>query len=452
MNINDKKNYLEQKLKQLRNRENGQNDTLEDIKFLIDFEGCFDELRNNADACYTYEQMLKAIEDYILQTSNEEEKSFLQYSVLVPSVLRMETAYLNGNFDMGTIGMKLCESYLKIADPNIMKAYLNELAYAVKNGDVNYTRKLKKVFQSGEANLDELKENLWDIYDKEDKNLAIEIVNLIYANGKFDEPAKKILLEFENREKEGNSNAEKASDDAEKVSNLEKKIHEKDDSTSMGGLEEETLKNPEQKVAEKIEEQESDQTKKDKKVERQAEAEFSRKHGEELRNLIFAMLETDNQEVQNKIVVLKELHKGSNLDNRILNMYKRDPIRAAKMLMELYNKGNEEIDVESIQLNSAKTATLRQRESSIDKARDTVDDRAQQMQKSLASIRDEITQPRLSTDKLEENIELLEALYKQATSTTSTKKELDGIKKLLSYANETLRQLKEMKNLVAEDE
>lgn len=143
MNINDKKNYLEQKLKQLRNRENGQNDTLEDIKFLIDFEGCFDELRNNADACYTYEQMLKAIEDYILQTSNEEEKSFLQYSVLVPSVLRMETAYLNGNFDMGTIGMKLCESYLKIADPNIMKAYLNELAYAVKNGDVNYTRKLK---------------------------------------------------------------------------------------------------------------------------------------------------------------------------------------------------------------------------------------------------------------------------------------------------------------------
>ena len=137
MNIDNKNIYLEQIIQQLRSDENEQDEKLEDIKFLVDFEDCFDELRSNADACYTYEQMLKTIEDYILETSNEEEKNFLQYSVLVPSILRMENAYLNGNFDMGIIGMKLCESYLKIADHNIIKVYVNELAYEVKNGDVN---------------------------------------------------------------------------------------------------------------------------------------------------------------------------------------------------------------------------------------------------------------------------------------------------------------------------
>ena len=174
MDIDTKKSLLEKKLQQLRDGEKEPNDILEDIKFLIDFEECFDELQSNADACYTYEQMLKSIEDYIIETSSEEEKNFLQYKVLIPSILKMESAYLNGNFHMGTIGMNLCESYLKIADSKIMKVYLNELVYALENRDEDYAKKLKCTFQSGEANLDDLKDFLkYSYFDKKEEFLLI---------------------------------------------------------------------------------------------------------------------------------------------------------------------------------------------------------------------------------------------------------------------------------------
>ena len=164
------------------------------------------------------------------------------------------------------------------------------------------------------------------------------------------------------------------------------------------------------------------------------------------------MIKEDNQGVENLIGALKEFPTGSNLDNRILNLYNRNPKVAAKLLIELYNRGNGELDIDSSQLNSAKTATLEQRKSSIDEARGMVHSRSQQLQVSLSSIRENLTQPRLSTHIVQENIELLNALYKQATSTTSTREELDGIQGLLNYANLELKQLKEMEAILAEDE
>lgn len=461
MDIDTKKSLLEKKLQQLRDGEKEPNDILEDIKFLIDFEECFDELQSNADACYTYEQMLKSTEDYIIETSSEEEKNFLQYKVLIPSILKMESAYLNGNFHMGTIGMNLCESYLKIADSKIMKVYLNELVYALENRDEDYAKKLKCTFQSGEANLDDLKDYLWDLYDKENKDLAKKIVNLIYANGKFDEPARKILEEFENREKEGNSNNEETHDGEEKFAHSDDEIGDNGASPLGEELPKEVSNNLGQEIDDEEETpnvQNSDVQNREENAEKrkmskaQAEAEFSREHGGELKNLIVAMIKEDNQGVENLIGALKEFPTGSNLDNRILNLYNRNPKVAAKLLIELYNRGNGELDIDSSQLNSAKTATLEQRKSSIDEARGMVHSRSQQLQVSLSSIRENLTQPRLSTHIVQENIELLNALYKQATSTTSTREELDGIQELLNYANLELKQLKEMEAILAEDE
>lgn len=454
MDIDSKKIFLDEKLQQLRNSENEQKDILNDIKFLVDFEDCFDELKNNANACYIYEQMLKTVEDYIRETDNQEEKSFLQYSILVPSILRMETAYLNSNFEMGIIGIKLCENYLKITEPNIMKVYLNELVYALENRDAAYAKEIKKGLQSEETNFDILKEYVWNIYDKENKNLAIEIVKSIYVNGDFDELAKRILLEFEDRERKEILNKQKASNKKEKIVNVDEEIMEQDDLALDEETDEKNSKNLEQKLDEEKNTKNSDieKMKKSKKTKIQIEAEFSKKHGEELKDLILAMLNKDNKRVQNLIEVFKEFPIASNLYNRIFNLYNRNPKVAAKILVELYNKGNGELHIDSSQLNSAKTATLEQRESSIDEVRGRVHSRSQQMQVTLSSIRENLTQPRLSKSIVQENIELLKAKYKKASSTISSKEELEGIKELLDYANLILQQMKEMENILSEDE
>lgn len=449
MDIQERTRIIQEKINTLNNADtNSQsyNSFIEDILFLASYKNFLDDIKKSP---YQFELLMSTIEEYLNSCDNEQIKSVLKIRILIPNMLKYSQLNVDGELsdNVSLIGTSLLDKYTDDRNFQTQGVMLNELQYALEANDSPYLKNLIRSFHSNHIDEEQLNQSLYKIYSMQNKKEVISLINLIYGSSKYSE---NLISEFEQIAKK------EKFDEVSKINNSRK---QPETTTPVSHA---TNTEPINKISSDNPPKENLQASKSTTHADKLRTEqlFSQKHQSELKSLIDAFQQKNEQEILTYIRVFDELPGSQKTDfsQRLYNLYCHNPNSAIKLAIDLYNRGNLQNRPPSKQLSSAQTATLNvAKRSIIDSSRRDLSTKITIIKSDLSTIINNYNQKsQLSSTDAKQALADLNALRNQVLDIEDpTSKEIQSqisvIDQSISQIQANYIALKEMESIINSD-